>query len=63
MNCLSHREREILGLLGQGMQTTGIAEKLALTQSTVRAHVRNMLAKLNASSRTEAVAKYLNPAS
>ena len=61
MNCLSHREREILGLLGQGMQTTDIAERLALTQSTVRAHVRNMLFKLKANSRTEAVAKYLNP--
>ena len=61
IDCLSHREREILGLLGQGMQAADIALKLALSQSTVRTHVRNMLLKLKAGSRTEAVAKYLNP--
>ena len=61
MDCLSDREREILGLLGQGMQAADIAQKLGLSRSTVRTHVRNMLLKLKASSRTEAVAKYLNP--
>jgi DNA-binding NarL/FixJ family response regulator len=59
--CLSHREREILGFWGQGMQAAEIAEKLGLSRSTVRTHVRNMLLKLKASSPTEAVAKYLNP--
>jgi DNA-binding NarL/FixJ family response regulator len=63
VDCLSHREREILGLLGQGMQAPDIAQKLGLSQSTVRTHVRNMLLKLKASSRTEALAKYLNPPS
>ena len=61
IDCLSHREREILGLLGQGLQATDIAEKLGLSQATIRTHVRNMLVKLKANSRTEAVAKYLNP--
>jgi DNA-binding NarL/FixJ family response regulator len=61
VDCLSHREREILGLLGQGMQAADIAQKLGISRSTVRTHVRNMLLKLKASSRTEAVAKYLNP--
>ena len=61
IDCLSGREREILGLLGQGMQAANIAEKLGLSRSTVRTHVRNMLLKLKANSRTEAVAKYLNP--
>ena len=61
VDCLSRREREILGLLGQGAQAADIAEKLGLTLSTVRTHVRNMLLKLKANSRTEAVAKYLNP--
>jgi DNA-binding NarL/FixJ family response regulator len=61
IDCLSHRERETLGLLGQGMQAADIAQKLGLSPSTVRTHVRNMLLKLKASSRTEAVAKYLNP--
>jgi DNA-binding NarL/FixJ family response regulator len=59
--CLSHREREILGLLGQGMKAAEIAEKLGLSRSSVRTHVRNLLLKLNASSPTEAVAKCLNP--
>jgi DNA-binding NarL/FixJ family response regulator len=61
IDCLSGREREVLGLLGHGMQAADIAEKLGLSLSTVRTHVRNMLLKLKASSRTEAVAKYLNP--
>ncbi len=61
VDCLSHREREILGHLGHGMQAADIAEKLGLSLSTVRTHVRNMLLKLKANSRTEALAKYLNP--
>ena len=61
IDCLSHREREILGLLGQGKQAIEIAEKLRLRRSTLRTHVRNLLLKLKAASRTEAVAKYLNP--
>jgi DNA-binding NarL/FixJ family response regulator len=61
IDCLSHREREILGHLGQGTQAAEIAQKLGLSPSTVRTHVRNILVKLKASSRTEAVAKYLNP--
>ncbi len=59
---LSHREREILGLLGQAMQANHIAERLGLSPSTVRTHVRNILFKLKANTRAEAVAKYLNPA-
>jgi DNA-binding NarL/FixJ family response regulator len=58
---LSRREREILGLLGQGVQAAQISQRLGLSRSTVRTHVRNMLLKLNTSSRAEAVAKYLNP--
>ncbi|MGO8927569.1 MAG: LuxR C-terminal-related transcriptional regulator [Limisphaerales bacterium] len=61
VGCLSPREREILGLLGQAVQAADIAQQLGLSQSTLRTHVRNMLLKLKASSRTEAVAKYLNP--
>jgi DNA-binding NarL/FixJ family response regulator len=59
--CLSHRERAILGFWSQGMQAAEIAEKLGLSRSAVRTHERNMLRKLQASSRTEAVAKHLNP--
>ena len=59
--CLSHREREILGFWGKGMQAAEIAERLGRSRSTVRTHVRNMLLKFKASSRMEAVANYLNP--
>jgi len=59
---LSHREREILRLMGQGTQAADIAERLGLSRFTVRTHVRNLLLKLEANSRAEAVAKYLNPA-
>lgn len=58
---LSRREREVLILLGQGFQTTGIAAKLDLSPATVRTHFRNLLQKLQVDSRAEAVAKYLNP--
>jgi len=61
INCLSPREREILSLMSQGLQALEIARELGLSQATVRTHVRNLLPKLKANSRTEAVAKYLNP--
>jgi DNA-binding NarL/FixJ family response regulator len=61
VDCLSHRDREILGLLGHGMQVAEIAEKFGLSRSSVRTCVRNMLLKLKAGSHTEAVAKHLNP--
>ena len=63
VDCLSHREREVLNLLGRGLQAMDIAARLGLTPSTVRTHVRNLLQKLKVTSRTEAVAKYLNPVS
>ena len=50
-------------LLGRGIQAIDIAARLGLSPSTVRTHVRNLLQKLKATSRTEAVAKYLNPVS
>jgi len=61
VDCLSNREREVLGLLARGQQATDISTKLGLSISTVRTHVRNLLSKLKVTSRTEAVAKYLNP--
>jgi DNA-binding NarL/FixJ family response regulator len=61
VDCLSPREREILDLLGHGLPAAEIAQRLNLSLSTVRTHVRNMLLKLKANSRMEAVAKYLNP--
>jgi len=61
VQCLSGRQREILGLLSHGKELPSIAKKLGIGPSTVRTHVRNMLLKLKVNSRTKAVAKYLNP--
>ena len=58
---LTAREREILGHLGKGAVPTEISAMLGITKDTMRSHVRNILIKLKANSRTEAVAKYLNP--
>jgi DNA-binding NarL/FixJ family response regulator len=53
---LTVREREILELLAAGRSTTDMVAELVLSVHTVRNHVRNVLQKLNASSRLEAVA-------
>jgi DNA-binding CsgD family transcriptional regulator len=53
---LTRREREILGLLAEGMSGAQIAEKLVLSPETVRTHVRNARSKLGATTRSQAVA-------
>jgi DNA-binding NarL/FixJ family response regulator len=53
---LSVRQREILQMLADGMQTDAVAEKLGLSTETVRTHTKRILAKLEASTRTQAVA-------
>jgi DNA-binding NarL/FixJ family response regulator len=53
---LSARQREILQMLADGMQTDAVAEKLGLSTETVRTHTKRILAKLHADTRTQAVA-------
>ncbi len=53
---LTESERPVLALMAQGLSNPKIAEKLVLSPSTVRFHVSNILHKLGASTRTEAVA-------
>jgi DNA-binding NarL/FixJ family response regulator len=53
---LSARQREILQMLADGMQTDKVAETLGLSTETVRTHTKRILAKLEASTRTQAVA-------
>ena len=53
---LSRREREVLGLMKQGLSNRAIAERLIISPSTADFHVSNILAKLGVASRTEAVA-------
>jgi DNA-binding CsgD family transcriptional regulator len=51
---LSKREREVLGLLAEGLSNREIAERLFIVESTAKLHVRRILAKTGARSRTEA---------
>jgi NarL family two-component system response regulator LiaR len=53
---LTDREKEVLVWMIKGLNNTQIAEQLVVSRSTVRFHVSNILSKLQASSRTEAVA-------
>jgi two-component system NarL family response regulator len=53
---LSARQREILQMLADGMQTDAVAQRLGLSTETVRTHTKRILAKLEASTRTQAVA-------
>lgn len=53
---LTEREREVLQLLAEGLGTAELAERLVVSTHTVRNHVRNLTAKLDAHSKLEAVA-------
>jgi DNA-binding NarL/FixJ family response regulator len=52
---LTDREREILSMLARGLTNPQIAERLMISVSTVNFHVHNILDKLGAKTRTEAV--------
>ena len=54
MDQLTPREREILDCLTRGKSNKGIAQELTISVDTVKLHVRNVLTKLNLSSRVEA---------
>ena len=53
---LTPREQEVLGLLSTGLSNKEIARTLWIAESTAKVHVRNVLKKLGARSRTEAAA-------
>lgn len=50
------REKEILALMVEGLSNNEIAERIIVSQSTVKFHVSNILSKLGVTGRTEAVA-------
>jgi DNA-binding NarL/FixJ family response regulator len=56
---LTQREREVLRLLADGLSNEEIGKRLFISPETVRTHVRKAMAKLEADTRTQAVATAL----
>ena len=57
LDSLTPREREILGLMAEGLDNRDIARELGISYTTVRSHVRHLLSKMGARSKLEAVVK------
>ncbi len=55
---LTRRETEVLALIAQGLQNKHIADRLALSEHTVKLHVHHVIAKLGARNRTDAARRY-----
>jgi PAS domain S-box-containing protein len=53
---LTPRERQILGLVADGLTNVKAAQALEVSPETIQSHIRNAMAKLNADTRTQAVA-------
>jgi DNA-binding NarL/FixJ family response regulator len=54
---LTPRELELLNLVSQGFSNKAIAHKLSISENTVKYHMKNILQKLDARNRTEAVSQ------
>ena len=52
---LTEREREVLALVAEGLTNREIGARLFISAKTASVHLSNLMAKLNVSSRTEAV--------
>lgn len=52
---LSKREYEVLCKVAEGLSNKEIAEELFVSESTIKTHVSNLLVKLNAKRRTQAI--------
>jgi two-component system, NarL family, nitrate/nitrite response regulator NarL len=52
---LTRRELDVLGLLAEGLSNKAIAERLGISDQTVKFHVAAVIAKLGATNRTDAV--------
>lgn len=54
---LSEREKEVLRYLAQGLSNRALADKLIVTENTVKVHLRNIFSKLDVNNRTQALAR------
>jgi DNA-binding NarL/FixJ family response regulator len=55
LEALTHREREVLELMCEGLSNAQLATRLFITESTVKVHVHNILTKLGVRTRLQAV--------
>ncbi|SFP10062.1 two component transcriptional regulator, LuxR family [Amycolatopsis arida] len=53
LDALTAREREVLGLMAQGLSNTAIANRLVVSHGAVEKHIGNIFAKLNLEASTE----------
>lgn len=60
LNDLTQREEEVLELLTQGITYKGVANKLFISETTVKTHVNNIFQKLQVNDRTQAVLYAIN---
>ncbi|MEA2272053.1 MAG: hypothetical protein QOI98_761 [Solirubrobacteraceae bacterium] len=56
---LTERERDVMEHMVRGLSNSAIAERMAIREWTVKSHVRQILRKLGAVNRTEAISRYL----
>ena len=54
---VSKREMEVLALIAEGLSNQEIAERLFISESTIKTHVSNLFVKLDVKRRTQAVSK------
>lgn len=55
LNYLTSREKEVLKLLTEGLTYKGVADRLVISETTVKTHVNNIFQKLQVNDRTQAV--------
>lgn len=58
---LTTREVQILNMLCEGTQNKNIADRLNLSENTVKVHIRNIYKKMHVRNRTEAASRFFNP--
>ena len=54
---ITNREYEVLKLVAEGLSNKEIGDRLFLSESTIKTHVSNLLVKLDARRRTQAIQK------
>jgi PAS domain S-box-containing protein len=59
---LTARQKEVLALVSEGLGNRAIAQRLVVSETTIKSHLREILRRLDAANRTEAVARYLQNA-